>query len=117
MGLVNALWWAEKLHGSTFAAILLAAGYYGGALGARMLAPRSRCAPRYAVSPGLLIAVSAVATGLVVELIARGHRLDVGYIIVFFWTLPLLLLLEYWPVPLLCVFGSVVLCHLSERFY
>ncbi len=69
------------------------------------------------MSPGLLIAVSAVATGLVVELIARGHRLDVGYIIVFFWTLPLLLLLEYWPVPLLCVFGSVVLCHLSERFY
>ena len=116
MGPIHALWPAEKLHRWTFVAILLAAGYYGGALGFRMITPRSNCTLRDAVFSGFFIAVLSVATGLLVELIARGHRLDLGYLIVFIWTLPLLLLLDYWPMLLFCMLGGVVLYWLGKRF-
>jgi len=115
MGPVHALWSTEKLHCWTFGAILLTAGYCGGAVGSRLVAPRSNCTQRDAASSGLHVAVLSVAMGLLVELIARGHRLDLGYLIVFFWTLPLLLLLDYWPMLLFCMLGGVFLYRLGER--
>ena len=115
MGPVHALWSDERLHCWTFVAILLAAGYYGGMLGSRMIAPRSNYTQRDAVFYGLFIAILSVATGLLVELIARGHRLDLGSLIVFLWTLPLLLLVDYWPMLLFCMLGGVVLYWLGGR--
>ncbi len=116
MGPVHALWSTEELHRWTYVAILLAAGYYGGALGSLIVAPDSHCTQRDALFSGLLVAVLSVAMGLLVELIAREHRLDLGYLVVLFWTLPLLLLLDYWPMLLLCMLGGVVLYWLGERF-
>ncbi len=116
MGLVHVLGSADKLHRWTFVAILLAAGYYGGTLGSRIVATCSKCTQRDAVFSGLFAAVLSVATGVLVELIARGHQLDLGYLIVFFWTLPLLLLLDYWPMLLFCMLGGGVLYWVGERF-
>ena len=116
MGPVHALWSDERLHRWTFVAILLAAGYYGGMLGSRMVAPRSNHTQRDAVVSGLFIATLSVATGLLVELIARGHRLDLGSLIVLIWTLPLLLLVDYWPMLLFCMLGGAVLYWLGRRF-
>ena len=116
MGLVHILGLAEKLHRWTYVAILLAAGYFGGTRGSRIVATRSKCTPGDAVFSGLFVAVLSVATGVVAELITRGHRLDLGYLIVFFWTLPLLLLLDYWHMLLFCMFGGAVLYWLGERF-
>ncbi len=113
MGLVHVLGSAEKLHRWTFVAILLAAGFYGGMLGSGIVATRSKSTQRDAVFSGLLVAVLSVATGVLVELIARGHRLDLGYLFVFIWTLPLLLLLDYWPMLLFCILGSVLLYWLG----
>ncbi len=117
MGLVHVLGSADKLHRWTLVAILLAAGFYGATLGFRIVATRLECTLRDAVFSGLFVAVLSVATGVLVELIARGHRLDLGYLIVLFWTLPLLLLLDYWPMLFFCVLGGVVLYWLGERFY
>ena len=116
MGPAHALWSAEKLHDWSFVAILLAAGYYGGTLGSRMIAPCSNCTQRDAILSGLYVGVLSLVMGLLVELIARGYRLDLGHIIIFFWTLPLLLLLDYWPMLLFCMFGGVILHWVGERF-
>jgi hypothetical protein len=106
MDALQALSSAEKLHRWTFVAILLAAGYCGGTLGSHMLAARSNCRQRDAVFSGLFVAALSVAIGLLVELIARGHRLDLGYLIVFLWTVPLPL-----PLPLLLLLACAVVLH------